>query len=939
MKVRNHPRLLQACVLSLFAGMHFSALANPSCTSDNTITLDNDSKTTIDGRSSNWQPGDTICIKSHPSGSNHSLRIQNLFGSAENPITIINTGGQVAFNFSGYTDMAVIVHNSRHLRITGSGSEHHFYGFKIDGSLGQTRKGVGFYKRSSDIELDHFEVGHVTSSGMGLTTFSNCSDGSVPARYRINGENGPYYDGDTGPYYDAYGRELVLVDDPNDYRQNFMHDYNNDGVVDALDASSKDDMRFSNAVYHDNYIHHTGTEGMYIGSNAGFRLYKKTTDPDPHAYPGSAMGGNERRICQYYSDSTLQNKIADGSYNEPISGQLAGVKIYNTLMDNIGWDAINVKSSAVDCQIFDNKISNFATANYNRDQINGIDVQINTHCDIYRNEIRDGNGVGIHSPGLGGVIANNLIVNVGNGYCDCDGDGNMDRSAGRESGMLIGMNTEQDHHFMVDENDTELLWSDIYAGHQYYLLNNTIINPVEEAIEFKLQIMNHTIANNLVDGVIDYNANVTVNENNLTAQNSMFEDAAAGNYRLSPTATTVINSGSNIAAYGLNTELSGFDLTKTIRPLQGAYDIGAYEYASLRVTVNGGGTVTSNPAGIDCGSICAFTFADTTTVTLTAVAGNNSHFVAWSGCDSENGNQCTVSGHKQVSATFAADNYTITAVAGTNGSISPSAEVVVANGGEQTFYFTADPFYQVEKVLVDGVDVGALASYTFTDVGANHSIEVSFISDPSQANLVELYLDETEGMVAHNSGTLTNNDGIVNGTVQWTSEGYNNGAMVFDGDDHINLGQPDELDFNPVNHSFTLSVRFKTTQYGALISKVSNAKELVQFYLFVNSNSYLYARAGSSSSIRTSFAVNDGQWHTATLVNDGVKQKFYLYVDGNYIGTKYSGDMSANGMDILVGARRNGSNSSTGFPYSGTMDEVKIFNRALSAQEILDNQL
>ena len=45
----------------------------------------------------------------------------------------------------------------------------------------------------------------------------------------------------------------------------------------------------------------------------------------------------------------------------------------------------------------------------------------------------------------------------------------------------------------------------------------------------------------------------------------------------------------------------------------------------------GTGTVTSSPAGIACGSACVATYADGTSVTLTAGAGRSSRFNGWSG--------------------------------------------------------------------------------------------------------------------------------------------------------------------------------------------------------------------------------------------------------------------------------------------------------------------
>jgi hypothetical protein len=70
--------------------------------------------------------------------------------------------------------------------------------------------------------------------------------------------------------------------------------------------------------------------------------------------------------------------------------------------------------------------------------------------------------------------------------------------------------------------------------------------------------------------------------------------------------------------------------------------------------------------------------------------------------------------------------YTITASSDTHGSISPVGALTVNSGSSQTFVISADVGYQVNKVMVDGVPVGALASYSFTNVTANHVISASF---------------------------------------------------------------------------------------------------------------------------------------------------------------------------------------------------------------------
>lgn len=70
--------------------------------------------------------------------------------------------------------------------------------------------------------------------------------------------------------------------------------------------------------------------------------------------------------------------------------------------------------------------------------------------------------------------------------------------------------------------------------------------------------------------------------------------------------------------------------------------------------------------------------------------------------------------------------YTITATAGANGSISPSGAVRVAAGGSQTFTISPSSGYVIDTLKVDGLEVTAATSYTFSDVNANHAIEVSF---------------------------------------------------------------------------------------------------------------------------------------------------------------------------------------------------------------------
>jgi|GEM_PF-2929224 len=79
----------------------------------------------------------------------------------------------------------------------------------------------------------------------------------------------------------------------------------------------------------------------------------------------------------------------------------------------------------------------------------------------------------------------------------------------------------------------------------------------------------------------------------------------------------------------------------------------------------------------------------------------------------------------------AGDIHTITASADSNGSISPSGAVAVTEPNDQSFTITANPGYHVADVQVDGSSVGAVPSYNFSAVTADHTIAATFAADAS----------------------------------------------------------------------------------------------------------------------------------------------------------------------------------------------------------------
>ena len=75
-----------------------------------------------------------------------------------------------------------------------------------------------------------------------------------------------------------------------------------------------------------------------------------------------------------------------------------------------------------------------------------------------------------------------------------------------------------------------------------------------------------------------------------------------------------------------------------------------------------------------------------------------------------------------IAASFAVVTFSITVTQGSNGVIAPSGTVTVNYGAGQVFTVTPDAGYHIADVLVDSVSVGAVGSYAFVNVQADHTI-------------------------------------------------------------------------------------------------------------------------------------------------------------------------------------------------------------------------
>jgi len=333
------------------------------------------------------------------------------------------------------------------------------------------------------------------------------------------------------------------------------------------------------------------------------------------------------------------------------------------------------------------------------------------------------------------------------------------------------------------------------------------------------------IADVLVDGA-SVGAVATYTFSNVTANHTISASFAINTYTITATA----GANGSIAPSGAVTVNHGENKTFTITPNTG------YHIADVLVD------------GASVGAVTTYTFSNVTanhtisasfainTYTITATAGANGSIAPSGAVTVNHGENKTftitpntgyhiadvlvdgasvgavatytlsnVTANHTISASFAINTYTITATAGANGSITPSGTVTVNYGANQTFTFTANTGYQVSSVLVDGVSVGAVNSYTFSNVTENHTISVSFIL---KFYTITASAGENGGISP--SGAVTVNHGESKTFTITPNNGYHVANVLVDG---ASVGAVTSYTFTNVTANHTISASFAINTY------------------------------------------------------------------------------------------------------------------------------
>ena len=153
-----------------------------------------------------------------------------------------------------------------------------------------------------------------------------------------------------------------------------------------------------------------------------------------------------------------------------------------------------------------------------------------------------------------------------------------------------------------------------------------------------------------------------------------------------------------------------------------------------------------------------------------------------------------------INATFEKKANAITAAAGNGGSISPSGTVSVEYGGSKTFTITPSSGWKISAVTVDGVNKGAISSYTFSNVTSIHTINASF-----EKKTYTITASAGNGGSISPSGTVAVEHGSSKAFTITPSSGWKISAVTVDG---VNKGAISSYSFSNITGPHTISASF-----------------------------------------------------------------------------------------------------------------------------------
>jgi len=251
---------------------------------------------------------------------------------------------------------------------------------------------------------------------------------------------------------------------------------------------------------------------------------------------------------------------------------------------------------------------------------------------------------------------------------------------------------------------------------------------------------------------------------------------------------------------------------------------------------------------------------------------------------------------------------------------------------------TTGTFFSTLSDLTEG-EVYYATSYATNSYGTAYGAVIPFVAgDPAllfinDPNLVAYF---PFSGTAEDFGPL-GIDGIISGAL-FTADrnGISNSAVSFDGvNDKITCGDNDRNITNTV--SISVWVKTTATVGGHIVSKYDGKNDrgwIVQIGSINGAGLYGRNTGGEFARAETSLKFNDNQWHNLIGIIDS--NSFKLWVDGNLVGEDelYASTPDLTNNDQLGIGHWALGDLGEHYYYNGIIDDVLIFNRVLTSEEI-----
>jgi hypothetical protein len=366
--------------------------------------------------------------------------------------------------------------------------------------------------------------------------------------------------------------------------------------------------------------------------------------------------------------------------------------------------------------------------------------------------------------------------------------------------------------------------------------------------------------------------------------------------------------------------------------------------ASFTLTVaksgTGQGTVTSSPAGISCGSDCSEAYTNTTSVTLSAAPAAGSTFGGWSGGGCSGTGTCTLllNTATSVTATFTATpttNYTLSVTKVGSGTVT-SSPAGIACGADCSELYASGAVVSLTATPASGYIFSAWSG-ACTGTGAcsvtlnaAKTVTATFTAAPTTTGLVAAYsFGAGTGTTAKDSSGL-NNTGTLSGTI-WATAGRFGSALSFNGvNNFVTVNDTASLDLTT---GMTLEAWVYPTAtmngWRGIVQKETTGA--IVYYLHANSSTNRPATGilvGTEKQLHGTSRVPLNTWTHLAATYDGATQR--LYVNGVQVASRaQTGPMGVSGSPLRIGG-----NSVWGEYFQGRIDEVRVYNRALTTAQI-----